>query len=124
MATGALFVDRRRRPRYQARRAVRVNRMTRRAGDLTFGMAALKASAVRLLIQMALQAGLVHRGGRKLGRISDLLRRSGFGVLAPRAVAGFARLTVPSPLLIRFDDLMRALPDRVEDIFVAGLAHL
>src|SRR5436189_3009435 len=98
--------------------------MTGRAGDLAFRMTALNASGVCGLIQMAFQAGSIHLAGRKLGRISDLLRRSRLCVPAPRAMTGFAGLATPTAFLIRLNDLMRALPDRVEDVFVAGLAHL
>jgi hypothetical protein len=124
VATRALFIDGRGVAGYQASRAMCVNRMTRRAGDLAFRMAALNTSGVCRLVQVAFQASFVHLGGSQLGRISDLLRRSGLGVLAPRAMTGFAGLAVPTALLIRLNDLMRALPDRVEDIFVASLAHL
>ena len=124
MATRALFIDGCRLSRHQACRSTCMNRMTRCAGDLALGMTALNASGVRRPIQMAFQASLIHVGGRKLGRIPDLIRRSGLGMLTPRAMTGFAGLAVPSSLLIRLNDLMRALPDRVEYIFVAGLADL
>jgi hypothetical protein len=121
MATRALLIDHRRLLRYQD---LAVNRVTRCAGNLAPGMAALNPPRVRRLIQMAFEAGLVHLDGLELGRIPDLLRRSGFGVLAAGAMAGFASLAVPPALFVALDGLMRALLNRVESIFVASLAHL
>src|SRR6185369_2843338 len=118
MATRALFIDSRRFSHYQPRWTAAVNRMTRRAGNLALGVAALNPPRVCRLIQVAFEAGLIHFDGLQLGRIPDLIGRSGFGVLAAGAMAGLASLAVPSALLIGINGLMRAFLDRVEDIFV------
>src|SRR5579859_3059506 len=101
-----------------------VNRMAPGTGDLALGMAALNASYMGRFVQMAFEAGLIHIAGAELGRIPDFLRRAGFGVPAARAVAGLARLAIPPAPFVRLDDAMRTLEDRVENIFVAGLADL
>jgi hypothetical protein len=76
------------------------------------------------LIQVAFETGLIYFDGLQLGRIPDLIGRSGFGVLAAGAMAGLASLAVPSALLIRINGLMRALLYGVKNIFVTGLANL
>src|SRR5437762_6085539 len=97
--------------------------MARCAGDLAAGMAALNPSGMRPLVEMALEAGLVHLGRRKLGRVPDQFGGSRFSVRAPGPVAGFASLSGPAAFFLRFQYAVRALLDGVEEVFVTGLAR-
>src|SRR5437762_14383852 len=97
--------------------------MARCAGDLAAGMAALNPSGMRPLVEMALEAGFVHLGRRKLGRVPDQFGGSRFRVRAPGPVAGLAGFSRPAAFLVRFQYAVRALLDRVEEVLVTGLAR-
>src|SRR6476646_10283618 len=79
---------------------------------------------MRGAVDMATQADTVGLRGRELAGIADQGGIARFGVLAGRAVARFASLTVPTPFLFRFHHYVRSFLEGVVNILVTGLAGL
>ena len=122
MALGALRIHIGRLARYQAVRSILVNRVTGGATHLVFGMTTINPSHVGGLIEMAGEAELVGGRGLQLGRLHDVRRAHGFGMLAARAMARFTGFGFKAAFLAGLDYLMRILLKGVENVFVATLA--
>ena len=118
----AQFVDRRDFAGDEPIRAVRMHRMAGGARHLVARMAALDAAGMRGLIQVALQTNAIGRGSGQMRGIYDGRLFGGIGVLASRAVAGFAGPAFKSTPLLSPYDLVRTLLERVINILVARLA--
>jgi len=73
------------------------------ASDLILRVAALDASDVRGLIEMALQAVAISRGGGQAGRVDDVRFIGAFGVLAAGAMAGLAGFGLPAAPFLSID---------------------
>jgi len=123
VAGGALPVDGSGLARYQPERTARVNFMTRRAGHLILGMAALQTASVRWLAKVASQTHSVRRGGSQLSGIANIRGGERFGMFLSRTVAGFASLSLPASLAIRLHGVMRIPAERIRDILVTSSAR-
>ena len=122
MASGALGVDLRRFADYQAVGAVGMDLVTGHAGDRVIAVAALQASDVGGLVEMAGEAGLVGGRGGELGGIADESCVARAGVQRTHAVAGFTAASFESAFGGDLDDVVGTLQERIVDVFVAGLA--
>jgi hypothetical protein len=84
-------------------------------------VAALDASHVRRLVQMAFETGTIRLGGGQARRIDDGCFLAGFGMLGAGTVARLAGSAFPSAALLRIHQLVRILLESVVDVFVTGL---
>jgi hypothetical protein len=124
MATGALGVDGRVAMGHESHRTVGMNLVTCGASHLVLGMAVLQTPHLRGGVEMAAHANLVGRGRGHFRGLADVRRRCRFGVFLRRAVAGFAGSAGKAAVLIGIHLGVRALLERVEDVFVAGAARV
>jgi hypothetical protein len=117
-------VDIRRRSRNQANGPLRMDGMALDTRDGILHVAALKASGVRRLIEMARKADFVCLPRRKLQRIPDVIRRGSLRVLTAGSVAGLTGMALPLACIIGLNKLMRTLDNTVVDVFMTGLTSL
>jgi len=103
---------------------VAMDGMTRRAGYVVLGMAALQPADLRGLIEVALQADPTGGGGRQIDRVEDVLLVRGLGVFAAGAMAGLARLGFPATARLGVHNPVGTFLQSVIDVFVTGLASL
>src|SRR3954462_1381893 len=80
----ALFIDGRRLSRHQPEWPMSVDGVTCCTRHLVLRMAALNATGVRRLVQMALKTQAVCRRWRQLPRVPDFFRGTGFRMPAAR----------------------------------------
>jgi len=122
MTPCALSVDLRRLSYYEPIRTIRVNLVARDARYGTVSVAALQASDVRGLIEMALETGLV--GGRRgqLGGIMDQRGVTRSGMQRAHPVAGLAASSLEAPPGGDFHNVVWAFDERIENVLMAGLA--
>jgi len=96
--------------------------MAASATNLAARMPALNAPHLGRLVLVAGEAISISLGGGGRGRIQDVSLVGGFGMNAPRAVAGFTGFTLPAAPGVFFNRRVRVLLETLKDIIVAGLA--
>ena len=124
VATGAFLVDGNRGARHHSLRTVGMHRMATDAGDLVASVARLEPPYVSRLIQVASHADFVCRNSRYLRGIANILGRQRLRVFHRGAVTRLAGFVQPPPLLIRIDNVVRTLLERVKNVFVTGRTGL
>jgi len=123
MTARALLVHRGGLAHYQSVRPAVVDFVARCARDRIFGVAALQASDVRGLVQMATEANAIRSRSRQLRWIADSRGIRRLGVFLAGAVAGLAGVSGVPPLFVRLDHIVRALREGTCDVFMAGPAR-
>jgi len=101
-----------------------VDFVARGACDRIFGVAALQTSDVGGLVQVTTEANAIRGRGRQLRGVADGGGVRRIGVLLAGAVAGLAGMSGRTPLLIRLEQMVRALREGSCDVFVAGPARI
>ena len=124
VTTRALLVDPHNLAHYQSVWPIFVDCVARCARDRVFGVAALQASNVGRLVQMATEANAICRGGSELRRVADGRRIPRLGVFLAGAVAGLAGMSCRTPFLVCIDQMVRTLREGSCNVFVAQPARI